>query len=107
MPNVSIRQVKVPKALVDKLEFQPEYKDAIDTIGQRLSRRGKGLGERRNVTNRERLDAGMRERISFTTFNYPRRTGYAKTKKLTGVFYAMTPNVIRKLVQRVQARWAA
>lgn len=104
-PGLNIKIVKYPAFMRGQILLQPEVEDAIDTINTRLSRRGKGLGERRNSMNSTR--GKLSARYNFEISHYPRRTGWAKKSYMRKAFFAMAPNVIRKLSERIAARWAS
>jgi len=103
--TLNVKVVRYPAFLRGEILIQPEVEDAIDTINNRISRRGKGAGERRNEmhTQREALSA----RYNIETQHHPRRTGWAKKAYMRKTFSAMAPNVIRKMVERIAARWEA
>lgn len=101
--RIGIQIGKIPHGLSGHF-IQPEIDAALETIGKRLERPGKGLGERRNKMWRERVAQG--QRITFVTHHHPRYTGFSKLRKMTGIFRSMAPNVIRKMGQRMQERWA-
>lgn len=99
----NIKVVRYPAMLKGNITLQPELQEAIDTIDTRLSRPGKGLGERRNVMHTQRQALGAR--YAYEVRHSPRRSGSAKRKKMTGIFKGMTPNVMKKMFQRIANRW--
>lgn len=103
MLNVKI--VKTPAFLKGEVLVQPEIEDALETIGARLERRGKGAGERRNQMNRTR--GTLMHRFLIETEHNPRRTGWAKKAYMRRVFNSMAPNVLKKAFTRIADRWAA
>ena len=105
MGDLNVRIVKIPAIMRGKILYQPEVEDGIDTINTRLMRRGKGLGERRNLTSATRGKLSVRYGIEIS--HQPRQTGWSKKAYLRKVFYSMSPNVIRKIISRIQIRWAA
>jgi hypothetical protein len=104
-PGLNIKVVKYPAFMRGELLLQPEVEDALNTINTRISRRGKGLGERRNQMNSSRGKLSVRYNIE--TAHYPRRTGWSKKAYMRKTFAAMAPNVIRKMIERIGTRWAA
>lgn len=132
--DVTVRVVgleALKKKLDGKLLIQPELQDAIKTIvdrialrdryvlrsgamgrsrferAQRSAARGrKGLGIVNNPLAVSISALGTSAEIASPT-NWPRTTGASWTKKNIGIFKAMVPNVIRKAIQRIEARWAA
>lgn len=99
-----VKVVKVPRVLKEGFHLQPELEDGLDTIGKRLERRGRGLGDRNNSLNRERFQMG--QRITYSTNRWPRSSGRKKLDKLTSIFKGMAPRVINKVAKRIQERWA-
>lgn len=101
---ITVKIVKVPPVVAGALDIQPEIDAALETIGTRLERKGKGLGERRNEVHRNRHFSG--QRISFQTLHNPRRTGRAKQDKMVQIFRGMAPRVVKSLMDKLAARWA-
>jgi hypothetical protein len=104
-PGLNVKVVKYPAFMRGTILEQPEVEHSIDTISDRLERRGKGLGERRNHMNTQRMKLGRRYEIGIS--HYPRRTGWAKKAYMRKVFVSMVPRVINKLIERISARWEA
>lgn len=102
---ISVKVVKVPAIMRGKILLSPELAEGIETIGSRLARPGRGIAERRNSMNRER--GLLSQRFTFQTIHYPRRTGSVKRKKMIAIFRSMSGNVLRKVVQRIAAKWKA
>ena len=84
--------------------LQPEIEPALETIGKRMERQGKGLGAKRNSLTRETQPLGARVRSSL---NPPRTTGQSWQEKNEAVVKSMAPRVLAKMVKRVEERWAA
>ena len=84
--------------------LQPEIEPALETIGKRMERQGKGLGAKRNSLTRETRPLGARVRSSL---NPPRTTGQSWQEKNEAVVKSMAPRVLAKMVKRVEERWAA
>ena len=103
MSMLNVKVVKYPAIMRGQLLLQPEVEDAIDTINERLMRRGKGAGERNNQTNSERAQLSVRYNIE--TAHWPRRTGWAKKAYTRRIFASMAPRVIKKMIERISARW--
>ena len=83
---------------------QPEMEIARDTILGRINRQGKGLGAKRNQLTPTVQGLGATVE---TTLNFPRTKGTSWGKKNERVVAAMASNVMKKAVQRIEARWAA
>lgn len=107
---MTIREVKVVglNELVAKLDWdvlaQPEVALARDSIVERIEGRpGKGLGAKRNTLTSavEPLSATVQ-----TSLNYPRTKGTSWGRKNEGIVKSMAPRVMKKAVQRMEARWA-
>jgi hypothetical protein len=100
-------QIKGLAEIEKKLSYaflvDPAAKEAVETIGKRLERQGKGLGAQRNTITREPTSAGAR---LFSTLHAPRTTGVAWVRKNAAVFKAVAPNALRKAARRIEARWA-
>lgn len=106
MPGpLNVKVVKYPAFMRGEILEQPEVEHAIDTISQRLERRGKGLGERRNHMNTQRMALGRRYNIGIS--RWPRRTGWSKKAYSRRIFASMAPRVIKKLIERISARWVS
>lgn len=86
------------------LLVQPEVADARDTIVKRIMRQGKGLGAKRNTLTAAPQPLGA---IVVSTLHNPRQKGTSWGTKNTAIVTAMGPNVLRKMVRNIQARWAA
>jgi hypothetical protein len=84
--------------------LQPEIDDARDTIVERLMRGGKGLGVKRNSLTK---DVKPLNATVTSTLNYPRTKGTAWGKKNEVIVKAMATRVVNKMVQNIEARWAA
>lgn len=105
---LNVKVVKYPAIIrgeLTRITLIPEIDDALDTIGERLERRGKGAGERRNQVNRERSHLSQRFNIEIS--HNPRRTGWAKKAYSRRIFASMAPNVIRKLLRTIQEKWVS
>lgn len=74
------------------------YDNAIDSIGKRLARGGKGLGAKRNPINRERR--GLTETVSSSTIR-PRTKGTAWLRKNLAIANSMAPRVLRATATRI------
>lgn len=83
---------------------QPEMETARDTIVKRILRQGKGLGAKKNTLAATTRPFGA---TVVSTLNYPRTKGIAWGRKNEVVVPAMAPNVLRKMVRRIQERWSA
>lgn len=83
---------------------QPEAQAAVETISKRLMRPGKGLGAKRNELAADVRPLGA---TITTTLNYPRTTGSSWGKKEWQIANGMAPRVVRKMIQRIEERWAA
>lgn len=107
MSSVEIK-VKGLKELTAKTEWdvlaQPELEPALETMGKRLERQGKGLGAQRNTLTRSAISLGAR---IVSTLNYPRTTGQRWQEKDEAVAKSMAPRVFGKMVTRIEQRWAA
>lgn len=103
--SINVRIVRYPAFLRGEILEQPEVEAGLDTIGTRLERRGRGVGERRNFMHISR--GKLLRKFDIQTAHYPRRTGWAKKAHMRRIFYSMAPNVVRKLLQRISDRWAA
>ena len=103
--DMDIKVVKVPAVMAGTIRLQPEFDDALEKIGARLEKKGKGAGERRNELNRSRVLEG--QRIAFQISHHPRSTGLSKIRKSRMIFQSMVPNVIRSMVKKIAARWEA
>ena len=103
--SINIKIVKVPAFMRGAFLVAPELEAGLETIGTRLERRGKGAGERRNAVNRQR--GLLMQRISYERTHFPRRTGRAKTDKMRSIFKGMSPRVVKSIVAKITARWAA
>lgn len=83
---------------------QPEAQAAAETITKRLMRVPKGLGGQRNELAAETRPLGA---TITSTLNYPRTTGMAWGRKEYQIANAMAPRVARKMIERIEQRWAA
>jgi len=81
----------------------PAMHEALETIGARLERQGKGLGARRNVVTREAHSMGAR---IVSTLKSPRQTGGSWVRKNEAIFNAMSGRVVGAAIRRIEARWA-
>lgn len=118
--TVSVRGLKeLEKKLDGKVLYTPELEAGMDTIRDRMLRGGKGRGVKNNTLTTQR--GVLTRRIVSTTrdlsdkeqfnrysprFN-PRVTGSAWRSKQVGIFNGMVSRVVRKVVQRINSRWAA
>ena len=102
--------VKLPSLdkLRQNLQFdvlvQPEVEDARNTIVTRLLRQGKGLGAKRNTLMAETKPLGA---TITSTLHHPRTVGSSMHRKDEAIVRAMAPNVLRKMISRIKARWTA
>ncbi len=102
-------EIRLPS--IDKLRrnlnvdviLQPEIDDARDTIVTRINRQGKGLGAQRNTLMSQTRPLGA---TVTSTLKFPRTTGRSWGDKNVQIVTAMGPNVVRKMVSRIKARWA-
>ena len=83
---------------------QPEIEPALETIGKRLQRQGKGLGAQKNTLTRDTQPLGARIE---STLNFPRTVGTAWQQKNEAVAKAMAPRVFNNMAKRIEERWAA
>lgn len=103
-------EIKLPS--IDKLRknfdfdvlVQPEVEDARDTILARVQRGGKGLGAKRNTLLATTRPLGATVQ---STRNFPRTKGTSWGSTNEAIVRSMAPNVLRKMVQRIGARWAS
>lgn len=101
-------QVKGLRELEEKLGgsvlWEEETEAGLDTLSARFMRGGKGLGAQRNVVSSERML--MSRRVHSTT-EWPRITGRSWRDKQIAIFKQMGPRVIRSIIKKINARWAA
>jgi len=76
------------------------YQEAVEKVGERWMRGGRGLGVRNNTLTKHPHPGQMAVTVSSTT-NTPRTTGAAMTRKKIGQAKAMAPRVLRKAADRV------
>jgi hypothetical protein len=95
---------QLEKKLDEKLLVQPEVEAARDTIVTRLMRGGKGLGVTKNSLTKDVKPLGA---TVTSTLNYPRTRGTAWGKKNEVIVKGMSTRVVKKMVQRIEERWAA
>lgn len=100
---MTLKLVKVPRWIHEGIDLKPKLDDALETVGERMERQGRGLGAQRNVLRRER--AFLEQRV-FTSLHHPRRTGSALKSKDTSIFKGMSGRVVGKIVKDVEAEWA-
>ena len=94
---------EVTKRLDIDVLAQPEFDAALATFQKRIERPSKGLGAKRNTL------AATTQPLSIATTStlvYPRTTGEAWARKMQSAITAMAPNVVRKAVRNIEARWA-
>ncbi len=102
--NVRIAGLKeVQKNLDADVLLQPEFDDALVTFTKRFMRKGRKLGAKSNTLSSEIEDLSV---IVESSLNYPRTTGSAWGKKNWQIANGMAPRVMRKMVKRIQERWA-
>jgi hypothetical protein len=83
---------------------QPEAGAAVETISKRLLRKSKGLGAQRNELSADVRPLGA---TITSTLGYPRTTGSSWGRKEWQIALGMAPRVAKKMVQRIEERWAA
>lgn len=107
------------KKLRGEFLVQPEVSSALDTISERPLRAKKSLlGVKRNTVTVRSIGPLQREVMSTSVrttgspnpgsprFN-PRVTGRAWSGKNLNYMRSMSGNVIRKAIQRIEARWSS
>lgn len=105
MPGpLNVKVVKYPAIMRGQILIQPEVEAGLDTLADRLARKGKGAGERNNQMNLSR--AALSRRFGFGITHWPRRTGWAKKAYSRRIFVSMAPRVVKKIIERIAARWS-
>ena len=74
--------------------------EALEKIGERMERGGKGLGAKRNVVTLRRNALTLE---AASTLRRPRTKGTAWTRKNVGIVRAMAPRVLNAVARRVVA----
>jgi len=75
------------------------YQEALEKIGTRMERGGKGLGAKRNTVT-HMPDGDLQMRVSSTRI-WPRTKGTSWQRKNIGIVRAMAPRVLRKAAERI------
>ena len=93
---------RITKMLNVDVLAQPEFDDALASFQKRIERKSKGLGAQVNtlMSTTEPLSVHTE-----STLIWPRTVGTAWGRKMHAALGAMAPNVIRKAVRRIEARW--
>lgn len=86
------------KKKIDAVVKAAIIEEALEKIGQRMERGGKGLGARRNIVSRR--TAGLEMEVD-TTKRRPRTKGTAWARKNMGIVRGMAPHVLRKTALRI------
>ena len=81
---------------------QPEMDLALDTFKKRILRGGPGLGAKRNTLTPTQKPLQLN--VETTRIN-PRTKGISWQRKNTSITRSMSGRVMKKAIQRMQARW--
>lgn len=92
----------VEKRLDAKILVQPELDDAVKTMTERMMRGGKGAGVRNNTLLSTIHQGGA---TITSSLNFPRTVGTSWTRKNESIVKAMSSRVIKKAIERIEARW--
>lgn len=95
---------ELEKKLGGSVLYEDETEAGLDTIHNRFLRGGKGRGAKANTLSSERL---VLSRRVTSTKNWPRTTGSSWRNFQIGVFKAMSPRVVRSIIKKINARFAA
>ncbi len=108
-PARAARNIRIVglKEVQEKLDadvlLQPEFNDALETFTKRFMRKRKNLGAKRNTLSSEITDLSV---YVETTLNWPRTTGESWGKKNWAIANGMASRVMKKMIKRIQERWA-
>ena len=88
---------------IDKTVEQAIIKEAMDKFGERVRRKGRKIGRKRNPIGEGKLTKGRGEvKLELeTSLNYPRTTGRSWQRKNIAAVKAMRGRVLRKLAKRI------